>query len=124
MIKKWFLLFASLAAGCAAQGGPSIGVEEAARLAEDKETFVLDVRTPEEYAQGHLAGAVLIPVQDIAQRTDGLPADKERPILVYCRSGNRSGRAQRFLMEMGYRNVVNLKGGTLSWSAENKPLVK
>ncbi len=122
--KNLLLLAATLAAGCAGQGGMSVGAEEAARMAEKKETFILDVRTPEEYAGGHLAGSVLIPLQEIDQRTADLPADKDRPILVYCRSGNRSGRAQQFLQKQGYSKVFNLKGGVLSWTLNRKTLVK
>lgn len=123
-IRNWLLLAASLTAGCAMQNNPSVDVEEASRMADNKETFILDVRTPAEYADGHLANSVLVPLQEIERRANDLPADKNRPILVYCRSGNRSGRAQQFLRENGYANVFNLKGGILAWTADQKTLVK
>ena len=68
---------------------------------------LVDVRTPEEFAAGHIEGAVNIPVQDLPARMDEL-GRKDEPIVVYCRSGARSGSAKRTLESAGYTNVFDL----------------
>ncbi|MFT3924134.1 MAG: rhodanese-like domain-containing protein [Myxococcales bacterium] len=73
--------------------------------------LVLDVRTPEEYAQGHLEGAMLIPVAELEARVDeveqALGGNKDKKIVAYCRSGRRSGVAKGILESHGYANVIN-----------------
>jgi phage shock protein E len=75
--------------------------------------FLLDVRTPAEFADGHIDGAVNIPVQQLAQRMDELPGE-QHPIVLYCRSGKRSGTAARMLRRNGYRNLHDL-GAMTAW---------
>lgn len=82
-------------------------------LAGRKGMVLLDVRTPKEYSQGHIPGAVHVPLTDIGSRVKKLKKDKE--IVVYCQSGNRSIWAIRRLIAMGYRNPYNLKGGYNAW---------
>lgn len=84
--------------------------------------FLLDVRTPDEYAAGRLVGARLIPVQELEARFSELPADKGAAIHVYCASGRRSERAARMLEGKGYRAVHDLKGGIASWEAAGRPV--
>jgi len=80
------------------------------------ETFtLLDVRQPEEYAEGHLPGARLIPVGELHDRAAELPG-KDRPTIVYCRSGMRAGRGTAFLLQEGFRDVRNMAGGILAWN--------
>lgn len=86
--------------------------QEAKRLVEEGATLV-DVRSPSEYASGHIDGAVNIPVGELGRRLDELP-DKAQPIVVYCRSGARSGSAKSLLDSKGYQKVVNL-GGIGAW---------
>lgn len=75
--------------------------------------LLVDVRTPEEFAEGHLPGARNIPVDDLAQRLEELgPLDT--PVVVYCRSGGRSTRAERLLKERGFQQVLNL-GPMSTW---------
>lgn len=76
----------------------------------DKQTVWLDVRTAEEYAAGHLTGAINIPHTDITARIAELKLDKATPIAVYCRSGRRSGIAMEALQQLGYSNVSNQGG--------------
>jgi adenylyltransferase/sulfurtransferase len=94
-------------------------LELAARLKNGDTPFLLDVRNPEEWAITRIAGAALIPLPELAQRYVELPADRE--IVVYCRSGGRSGQAVTFLISKGYRNVRNMPGGTLRWSDDVDP---
>lgn len=82
-------------------------------LKDKKGVVLLDVRTPKEYGQGHIPGAVHVPLADIGSRVKKLKKDKE--IVVYCQSGNRSIWAIRRLIAMGYRNLYNLKGGYNAW---------
>ncbi|MDA3899364.1 MAG: rhodanese-like domain-containing protein [Spirochaetes bacterium] len=79
--------------------------------------LILDVRTPEEFEQGHIPGAVLLPVQDILNNKLDLLPDKGQIILVYCRSGNRSAHATRSLIREGYTNVIDF-GGIIDWPYE------
>ena len=83
----------------------------------DEETgyIILHVRTEQEYSEGHIPGAVLLPDYEVAERAEELLPDKEQLILVYCRSGNRSRGASAALAKLGYTNVVEI-GGFLSCS--------
>ncbi len=82
----------------------------------------IDVRTPEEYAEGHIEGALLIPVQELESRLAGIPHDKQ--VYIYCRSGRRSARAAAMLAGAGYSNIENIVGGILQWQAASYPVVK
>jgi len=82
----------------------------------------LDVRTPEEYAEGHVKGAVLIPVQTLAERMAEVPKDKQ--VYVYCHSGVRSARASTMLAKHGFTNIENVVGGIVAWKKQHYPVVK
>ena len=82
-------------------------------LANLDDAFVLDVRQDWEYAEGHVPGALLIPLDQLEARLDELPKDKA--IHVICRSGNRSVSASSILLEGGFNDVRNVLGGTLAW---------
>ncbi len=71
---------------------------------------VIDVRTEEEFGQGHLPHAVNIPYDQIASRVGELPSDRTRPVVLYCRSGRRSGIAKQTLEELGFTNAINAGG--------------
>ncbi len=86
--------------GAKAENGAVVAGAEARRLVEDGATL-LDVRTGEEYGDEHLPGAVNIPVDDLAARLGEVP--QQHPVVVYCRSGNRSARAARTLIDKGYQ---------------------
>ncbi len=101
-------------------GVPVIEPEELAReLASDDPPLVVDVREPEEWALGHLAAAHLIPKDELAERVDELT--RAREVVLYCRSGNRSGQAARMLLDLGFANVKSLKGGINAWSERIDP---
>ena len=84
---------------------------------------VLDVRTPDEFASGHLADAVLIDFYrpDFAERIAEL--DRDVPYLLYCRSGNRSGQAAALMADLGFTDVADVDGGVLAWADAGLPLV-
>lgn len=79
-------------------------------------TQLIDVRTPEEFKAGHVAGAKLIPVSELASRAAEI--DRGKPTILMCRSGNRSGQAYRVLTSLGFTKVSHLEGGILRWEAE------
>jgi rhodanese-related sulfurtransferase len=89
-------------------------------LEKDKSVYVLDVRTPEEYRQARIAGAVLIPVNEIERRLGEIP--KKRPVLVYCAVGSRSGKVAGYLAERGYREVYNMPDGLVGWYRNGFPI--
>jgi rhodanese-related sulfurtransferase len=82
-------------------------------LDQMKGTMILDVRTDKEYEQGHIPGAVHVPLADIGERVK--KHKKDKGLVVYCRSGNQSIWAIKRLMGMGYKNLYNLKGGYSAW---------
>jgi len=90
----------------------------ARRLVEQEHALLIDVRTPGEYASGNVPGAVNIPVEALDQRLDEVKKlygdDTSRAIVVYCRSGRRSGIARELLLKAGYARVVNF-GGISEW---------
>ena len=102
----------------------SMSTDEAVRLLDSDTTAVfLDVRTPEEWksSTGHLKNAVLIPLQDLLRQLEKLQPFRQRIIIVYCRSGNRSAKAARLLSERGF-DAVNLRGGIREWNAKKYPV--
>jgi len=92
-----------------------ISAEDAKKLMDTESDFIIiDARTTEEFAEGHIPDAVLIPEYEIADRAPSELPDKDRLILVYCRSGRRSKIASAALVELGYTNVKEF-GGILDW---------
>ncbi|MDD4689469.1 MAG: rhodanese-like domain-containing protein [Eubacteriales bacterium] len=96
----------------------SISAIEAKQIMDTEEDFVIiDARTVEEYKQGHIEGAIVIPDYDIAQKAEIKIPDKDKLILVYCRSGRRSKIASQALVDLGYTNVKEF-GGIIDWEYE------
>lgn len=88
-----------------------------AQLLSDTSIVLLDVRTPQEHNAERIGNTPLIPVDELEQRIHELDAVKDRTIIVYCRSGNRSGSATSILRKHGF-NAVNMQGGIIRWKAE------
>ena len=84
--------------------------------------MLLDVRTPAEYAEGHVPGAINIPHTEIALRIGELSAARDRDLVVYCRSGVRTEQALASLREAGFKRVFHLKGDFMRWSEEKRPV--
>ena len=118
-----FLFSFLLLAGCAAPveseaSYQQVSMDEAIAIMESESDYIiLDVRTPEEFADKHIPDAINIPNETIG--TEDIPElpDKDQLILVYCRSGNRSKQASQKLADMGYTNVVEF-GGIIDWPGE------
>jgi rhodanese-related sulfurtransferase len=87
----------------------------------DETHLLLDVRTPEEFSSGYIAGAVNIPVQSLAARLSEIPRDQ--PVVIYCRSGNRSALAAEILADAGYSTIYDM-GGIQAWQAQGLPVAR
>jgi len=133
MKKRMKLLIATAAlgavvlAGCSSSTGIAVETVAPAAAAEiittETNEIVLDIRTPEEYNEGIIEGAINIDfyADDFAQQLDTL--DKGAHYVVYCRSGNRSGQANSTFEELGFTNVTEIDGGIANWYSEGLPVV-
>jgi rhodanese-related sulfurtransferase len=92
-----------------------ISAQEAKNIMDTTQGYIiLDVRTVSEYESGHVPGAILIPDYELKAKAASMLKDKEQVILVYCRSGSRSSRAAKNLVDLGYTNIYDF-GGIISW---------
>lgn len=116
---------AGLGAGCSASDIRTLAPAEfKAAAASDSTAVVLDVRQPQEYAAGHLAGAVALDYLDSDAFANGVKKlDKSRTYYVYCRSGRRSHSAAEQMQKAGLK-VVDMRGGILEWEADGLPVVR
>lgn len=101
-----------------------VNARDGAAFIDNLDPVILDVRTSREFAGGHLEGAQLVPVQRFKQRLGELMPYRERPVFVYCRTGNRSTVAAKMLVDAGFTNVVNLRRGIVEWRRAGLPVVK
>jgi thioredoxin 1 len=99
-----------------------LSADDAQRLIT-RGAILVDVRTPNEYYEGHIEGARLIPLQQLEGRIGELANLREQPILLYCRSGNRSTVAAEILMRQGFKDLYNLRHGVQDWVKRGLPMV-
>lgn len=122
------ILAAAILAGCASMKIRQIvDVEGASEVIKQPRILIVDVRNLEEYANGHIEGAVLIPIYQMEPQVSlwsKLPKDHTSPILVYAEDETHSIHARVLLKEKGYSNVYALKGGFKSWKEAGKPVIK
>lgn len=131
--KRLHLILAVLAAsaitiaGCSSSTAATIETVSPSSAAEaidsNADAIVLDIRTPEEFEEGIIEGAVNIDFYeaDFAEQLDGL--DKNADYVVYCRSGNRSGQAMPTFRELGFTSVIEIDGGISGWYQEGLPVL-
>ena len=118
-----FVLSLMLLSSCGTPGGSKgnyrqISMDEAVKIMKDEKNYIiLDVRRPDEYAEGHIPGAINVPNEEIGTAEIAELPDKSQLILVYCRSGRRSKEAAEKLVKLGYTNIVEF-GGFLDWKGE------
>lgn len=124
------LVLSFLVAACqqSANNGKSVyekvSIEQFEKLLVEKSNaLILDVRTPEEFAAGHVKGAVNLNIYDAGFKDGLAKLDKAKPVLVYCKAGSRSADAASQMKELGFGEVYNFSGGMLAWSNSNKPMV-
>lgn len=124
--KRFLIMLLTLAlpfgcVGCSNGGSATYeqisGVEAKALMDSESGYIIIDARTQEEYDEGHIPGAILIPEYEIADRAEKELPDKDQLILVYCRSGRRSKIAAEELVKLGYTNVKEF-GGIIDWEYE------
>lgn len=125
---------AVMGAGCSGESGSAEESHEAAQqvitaadLVERLETadapVILDVRSPEEYAEGHIPGAINVPYDQIAANLDSLESFLTSEIIVYCRTGRRATVAENALREAGFTEVLDLEGHMTAWNEAGHPVV-
>lgn len=117
------ILSAFLFVGCnpsqtQANSYKQVSMEEAVQMMKEQSGYIiLDVRTPEEYSQGHIPNAINLPNENIGSADMAQLPKKDQLIFVYCRSGRRSKEAAQKLVNLGYTNIVEM-GGILDWKGE------
>lgn len=100
----------------------NLTVQQTKPLLGNPDVLLLDVREQSEYDAGHIPGVKLIPTGQIASRLSEIPKDK--PVIVTCRTGNRSAAVTQLLKEQGYTNVHNMEGGIVAWQNAGYPVEK
>ena len=116
-------VFALSACGGSAESVTNLGVKDFTQKIADPSVTLLDVRTPAEFATGHIAGAINIDFESGEFKQDIQALDKTKTYAVYCRSGNRSGQATSIMAKNGFNSVFNLNGGVIDWTASGQVLV-
>ena len=131
LIDNWMLVLVAVTSGTAlllpalqAMGTPGLSPTQAVLLINREKAHVVDVRSAEEFASGHLIGARHVAVENIAAELTKAVPDKKRPLILVCASGMRSQKAQRIALQMGYEQVHSLGGGLKNWQDANLPLEK
>ena len=104
--------------------GASVGTLEATMLINQKDAVVIDVREAGEFAQTHILNSRNVPLGEIEARIKELERFKDKPVIVSCATGNRSGSAASVLRKHGFTNVVNLAGGVAAWQQAGLPTGK
>ncbi len=98
--------------------------KQAAELIRNIAPLVLDVRTPGEYSRGHLKDSMLIPLQQLQTRWQEIAGHKDKDLLIYCATGNRSTVAAKILIDNGFKRIFNLRQGISGWEREKFPVVQ
>jgi len=91
---------------------------------KSKNQLIVDIRTPQEFAQGHIEGAININLFDKNFTEQFSEFNKSEPIFLYCKSGMRSSKATEKLEALGFQNIYDLQGGIINWTKNNKPIIK
>jgi rhodanese-related sulfurtransferase len=104
--------------------GAEVTAAVALDMIKDPQLTILDVRTPQEFAQGHIEGARLFPVAELSDRISELNELKNQQILIYCYRGNRSRTAYQILKNNGFLKIKNLQGGITAWMKSGNKVAK
>jgi rhodanese-related sulfurtransferase len=126
-IVSWLAVALALA-GCsppAGTSGTAVIQDIAPNVLQDdppQDVLILDVRTPGEYAEGHVPGAKNVPYDQIGPRLSELDLTPDRPVVVYCKSGKRAAKAAQALVEAGQENVLHLTGDMDGWKDAGRPI--
>lgn len=101
-----------------------LGPSDVVRMMNREDSLVLDVRDDSEVRQGRIKGARHIPLKELKDRLGELQKYRDKTVVAYCRTGNRSAQACELLSRQGFETVVNLQGGVVAWQNANLPLAK
>jgi rhodanese-related sulfurtransferase len=119
------LTFVLVLTGCSSSSSAAdLSVTEFSTKIAEAGVITLDVRTPGEFNDGHIEGALLIDFQSGNFENEIESLDKNQTYAVYCRSGSRSGQAVKVMREAGFNDIYNLDGGVIDWTNSELPLVK
>ena len=105
-------------------GSNQLTPQEAIQKMNHEDAVVIDVREPNEVASGKIRDAIHIPLGSLKDKTSELEKYKGKPMIMVCRSGNRSSHALNVLRKSGFENLFNLKGGIMAWQSANLPLAR
>lgn len=114
----------ALALSAAAAEPQAVDLETARAAHEAGRAVLIDIREPEEHATGVARGAKLLPMRQLSARLAEVPNDPARPVLLICRTQNRSSAAAKALRERGFTNVRFVKGGMSDWASRGWPMVR
>lgn len=106
------------------RAGETVSPLIATRMINKEDAWVLDVRDPADFNQGHIAGATNIPFQNVKEQVDQVSQHQQQPVILVCKMGQHSGSIGKLLRDNGFTKIHRLAGGISSWSAERLPLVK
>jgi rhodanese-related sulfurtransferase len=124
MFKHTALWVLSLLSFSAFSGNVNNISQQALLEADAKDLVIVDVRTPEEFKQGHVPNAINVPLSEIIDNPAILSSSKEKSIVLYCRSGYRAGKAAEALQKDGYQNLSHLEGDMQAWLKEGLAVEK
>ncbi len=118
-------LFVLLMGGCTQSDATALAElspQQAENIVKSQNAVIIDVRTQEEWDAGHIPNAIHIPLSEVKDRLEEFKAYDGRTMVMQCHSGKRSSAAAHILLDAGFKNVSNLKGGIMAWKAEKLPI--
>jgi len=131
ILDNWMLIAVALSSGFflllpVVQGAAASGISptEAVQCMNREKGVVIDVCSADEFAQGHIKGAVNVPLDELESRLDKTVKNKSNPVIMVCAAGARSKRAQAMAQKLGYEKVHSLQGGLKAWKEANLPVVQ
>ncbi len=111
--------------GCSSSDATSlaeISPQQASKIVAGDNAVIIDVRTQDEWEAGHIPDAIHIPLSEVKGRLDDFKAYDGKTLVMQCHSGKRSAKAAHILLDAGFKNVSNLKGGIMAWKADKLPI--
>jgi rhodanese-related sulfurtransferase len=129
LLENWMLIAVALASGVALivptlGKGSGLSPQDMVQLMNREKAVVIDVCSPEEFAQGHVIGAKNLPVGELEAKLAQVVKNKSTPVVMVCQVGARSSRAVATAQKLGYEKVQSLAGGLKAWQAANMPVEK
>ncbi len=123
-MKKMLLALLSVLMFSAVAHAKDITGKQALEILKDPSVVLIDVRTPQEFKSGHIEGAIMIDFYSKDFKEQIAKLDKSKTYVLFCRSDNRSGQAEKIMNAMGFNNTYDVKGGVIKWMQDGLPLVK